>query len=93
MTFTQLMVLIGIIIVIICVPIQRRALNRIAFGRSMFITFAAIIMGIFVAAVGSGESSIVSIIIGLILVLIGYLMLVFMAVKSVQRMRMHPKKR
>jgi uncharacterized membrane protein len=92
MTFTQFVVLIGIIVVLICIPIQRRALNKIAFGRSMFITFAAILMGIFIAVVGSGEHSIVSILVGWILVLLGYLMLVYMAVKSFQRLRRKARK-
>lgn len=92
MTLVQGLVLIGIVVAIICIPIQRRALNKIAFGRSMFITFTAIILGVLIVAIGSAEQSPASQIVGTLLILIGYAMLIFMAVKSLQRLRSHRNK-
>jgi len=84
MTFTQFLVLLGIVIILICVPIQRKALNKIAFSRSMFITFTAIIMGILINVLTmnlKGE------LVGSLLIALGFAMLIFMAVKSLQHMK------
>ena len=69
---------------IICIPIQRKALNKIAFGRSLFITYTAILMGYIVGVIAT---TIAADIMGVVLYLLGMLMLIFMAVKSVQRLR------
>lgn len=87
MTITQFIVLLGIITIIVCVPIQRRALNKIAFGRSMFISFSAIVMGILVAVLRIGHNQIAYAIVSLCLFIIGFGMLILMAIKSVQHMK------
>ncbi|WP_067934501.1 hypothetical protein [Alicyclobacillus kakegawensis] len=68
----------------VCIPIQHRALNRIAFGRSMFITFALILFGLFLVAVATGLAAVV---LGAMLMALGYGFLIFIAVKSYQRLR------
>jgi hypothetical protein len=68
---------------IICIPIQFRVLNRIAFGRSMFISGMAILTGLFIGLYPSVAATVVS----LFLVLLGMVFMVFMSVKSVQHMR------
>lgn len=73
-----------IILSVICIPIQHRALNRIAFGRSMFICYTAIVMGYVVGVLS--RPSIASAVVGLLLLFFGVLMLVFMSVKSLQHL-------
>ncbi|QSO50857.1 hypothetical protein JZ785_18450 [Alicyclobacillus curvatus] len=69
---------------VVCIPIQRRALNKIAFGRSLFITYTAILMGY---VIGVLATSIAADIMGIALYLLGMAMLLFMAVKSLHRLR------
>jgi len=73
----------AVLTIVVTVPIQYKALNRIAFGRSIFISFMSIIMGLIVAMM----PNIPAIILSTVLFLIGFGMLIFMAVKSLQRMR------
>ncbi|MCL6633427.1 MAG: hypothetical protein K6T63_12445 [Alicyclobacillus herbarius] len=68
----------------VCIPIQHRALNRIAFGRSVFITFALILFGLFMAVVATGLAAVI---IGALLVATGYGFLILVAVKSYQRLQ------
>lgn len=68
-----------------CIVIQRRALNKIAFGRSMFISGMAVLTGLIVGQLPSIAAGIISI----SLLVIGLGMLVLMAVKSLQHMRKH----
>ena len=44
----SILVTVAIVITVASVVIQRRALNKMAFGRSMFISFSAIFFGLFV---------------------------------------------
>lgn len=74
---------------IICVPIQFRALNRIAFGRSMFISGMSLLTGLFIGLFPSIGATIVS----LFLIVLGMGFLVLMSVKSVQHMRMVKEKK
>lgn len=74
---------------IICIPIQRRAMNKIAFGRSLFITYTAIVMGY---VVGVLSTSIAADIMGILLYLLGLVMLLFMAARSWQRLRERRKR-
>jgi ABC-type multidrug transport system fused ATPase/permease subunit len=69
---------------IVCIPIQHRALNRIAFGRSMFITFALILFGLFMVVVAT---NVAAVILGALLVVIGYGFMILVAVKSYQRLQ------
>ena len=83
-TFWQAAFWVMIIASIICLPIQRKALNKIAFGRSVFITYTAILMGYII---GILATTIAANILGIVLYVLGVAMLIFMAVKSVQRLR------
>ncbi|MCL6627393.1 MAG: hypothetical protein K6T68_12505 [Alicyclobacillus shizuokensis] len=74
----------------VCIPIQHRALNRIAFGRSMFITFALILFGLFLVVVATGLAAVV---LGALLMTLGYGFLIFIAVKSYQRLRQVKRQR
>lgn len=65
-----------------CIVIQRRALNKIAFGRSMFISGMAVLTGLIVGQLPSVAAGIISI----CLFVIGLGMLVLMAIKSYQHM-------
>jgi len=87
MTLTQFFVLLGIIIIIVCIPIQRRALNKIAFGRSMFISFSALVMGVLVAVLRTTNTNIAYAIVSFALFIIGFGMLILMAIKSYQHMK------
>ncbi|MDQ0191292.1 hypothetical protein JI721_06345 [Alicyclobacillus cycloheptanicus] len=69
--------------IIWCIVIQRRALNKIAFGRSMFISGMAVLTGLIVGQLPSIAATIISV----CLIVIGLGMLVFMAVKSQQHLR------
>lgn len=83
-TFWQISFYTVIILSLICIPIQRRAMNKIAFGRSMFITYTAIVMAY---VVGVLSRSIAADVIAILLLLLGLLMLIFMAVKSIQHIK------
>jgi len=80
-TFWQISFYTVIILSLICIPIQRRAMNKIAFGRSMFITYTAIVMAY---VVGVLSRSIAADVVAILLLALGLLMLIFMAVKSIQ---------
>lgn len=79
--------LLALLIIIVSVPIQYKALNRIAFGRSMFITFMALLMGMIVAMLPSVAATIVA----MVLFLLGFGFMVLMDVKSLQRLRAEKK--
>lgn len=83
-TFWQIAFWVMLIASIICIPVQRRALNKIAFGRSLFITYTAILMGYIVGVLAT---TIAADIMGIVLYLLGMVMLIFMAVKAWQRLR------
>lgn len=75
--------ILGVLAILISVPIQWRALNRIAFGRSMFISGTAIVFGWFLGlrhGIGAG-------LVSASLLLFGFWMIIFMAIKSAQHMR------
>lgn len=80
--FWQIAFWVTLVASVICIPIQRRALNKIAFGRSLFITYTAILMGYIVGVLAT---SIAADVMGIVLYLIGMIMLIFMAVKAWQR--------
>ena len=82
--FWQIAFWVMLIASIICIPVQRRALNKIAFGRSLFITYTAILMGYIVGVLAT---TIAADIMGIVLYLLGMVMLIFMAVKAWQRLR------
>jgi hypothetical protein len=76
--FREVLFIIAVLIIIPCIVWQRRALNKIAFGRSMFISWSFIIFGWIVGLLPSIEATIFSV----ILLLFGFLMIVYMGVKS-----------
>lgn len=76
--------IVAIVAVIVCVVIQRRALNRIAFGRSMFISGMAFLCSFIVAfTVPSAAVWVVFI----FFQLLAWVFLVFMTIRSVRYMR------
>ena len=79
----RIVLVLAVLTIVVTVPIQYKALNKIAFGRSMFISFMSIIMGLIVAMMPNIPATILA----TVLFLLGFGMLIFMAVKSVQRMR------
>jgi Ca2+/Na+ antiporter len=79
----SILVTVAIVITVASVVIQRRALNKIAFGRSMFISFSAIFFGLFVGLLPTLPAAIVSI----LFLLLGFGFLVFMAIKSAQHLK------
>lgn len=83
-TFWQIAFFAMLVASVICIPIQRRALNKIAFGRSLFITYTAILMGYIVGVLAT---TVAADIMGIVLYVLGMAMLLFMAVKSFQRLR------
>lgn len=83
MSWREVVGLIALIVIVICIVYQRRALNKIAFGRSMFISWSAIVMGFLVGLLPTMEAAIVSV----VLLLLGFGMIVFMGVKSFQHLR------
>ncbi|QSO47743.1 hypothetical protein [Alicyclobacillus mengziensis] len=83
-TFWQMAFWAMLVASVICIPIQRRALNKIAFGRSLFITYTAILMGYIVGVLAT---TVAADIMGIVLYVLGMAMLLFMAVKSLQRLR------
>lgn len=87
-TFWQISFYIVIILSLVCIPIQRRAMNKIAFGRSMFITYTAIVMAY---VVGVLSRSIAADVIAILMLLLGLVMLVFMAVKSIPHMNLRKR--
>lgn len=83
----RLIFLLAVAIVVVSVPLQYKALNRIAFSRSMFISFMAILMGLIVAMLPSAAATIVS----MVLFLLGFGFMGLMAIKSLQRLRSEKK--
>jgi uncharacterized membrane protein len=83
MSWKEVVGLIALIVIVICMMYQRRALNKIAFGRSMFISWSAIVMGFLVGLLPTIEAGVVSV----VLLLLGFGMIVFMGVKSFQHLR------
>lgn len=77
-----------IVLSILCIPVQRRALNKIAFGRSMFIAYTGIVMGYMLGVL---STSIATTVLAVVIFLLGIAMLMFMALKSIQRLRMTRK--
>lgn len=75
--------LVAIAGIVWCIVIQKRALNKIAFGRSMFISGMAVLMGLIVGMLPGLAASIIAI----CLFIIGLGMLVLMAIKSYQRLQ------
>ncbi|MBX6353556.1 MAG: hypothetical protein IRZ10_09505 [Thermoflavifilum sp.] len=82
-TWGSVLFVIAVVVAVACVIIQRRALNRIAFGRSMFISWMAILTGLIVGMLPGIAATVVAV----ILLLLGYGFMVLMAVKSWQRLR------
>jgi uncharacterized membrane protein len=74
---------IALAVAAVCVWLQYRALNRIAFGRSMFISGMSILTGLMVGLLPTLSATVVAV----ALLVLGYGFLVFMAVKSFQRLR------
>lgn len=83
----RIIFLLAVVIVVVSVPVQFKALNRIAFARSMFISFMAIFMGLIVAMLPSVAATIVA----MVLFLLGFGFMALMAVKSFQRLRTEKK--
>lgn len=83
----RIIFLLAVVIVVVSVPVQYKALNRIAFGRSMFISFTAILMGLIVAMLPSVAATIVA----MVLFLLGFGFMALMALKSFQRLRADKK--
>lgn len=83
----RIIFLLAVVIVVVSVPVQFKALNRIAFARSMFISFMAILMGLIVAMLPSVAATIVA----MALFLLGFGFMALMAVKSFQRLRTEKK--
>lgn len=75
--------LIAVVGIVWCIVIQRKALNKIAFGRSMFISGMAVLTGLIVGQLPSLAAGIIAI----SLFVMGIGMLVLMAVKSYQHMQ------
>lgn len=73
----------GVVVSIICIPIQRRAMNKIAFGRSMFITWTAIIFGFIIALLPGIPATIIA----CCLFILGFGMMILMAIKSYQHLQ------
>jgi len=78
-----LVFVLAIVVIVLCVWVQYQALNQIAFGRSMFISGMSLIMGLIVGQIPSVAASVVSV----ALLVIGFGMLIFMGIKSAQRLR------
>jgi hypothetical protein len=66
-----------------CVWMQWRAMHRIAFGRSMFISWTAVLMGFLVGLLPTVSAAVVSI----LLLVTGCGMMAVLGVKSWQRLR------
>ncbi|WP_029422152.1 hypothetical protein [Alicyclobacillus macrosporangiidus] len=66
-----------------CVWMQWRAMHRIAFGRSMFISWTAVLMGFLVGLLPTVSAAVVSI----LLLITGFGMMAVLGVKSWQRLR------
>jgi hypothetical protein len=84
MTLKEVVGLLALVIMVVCFVLQYKALNRIAFGRSVFISLAAIFMGLMVGMLPTISATIVSI----VLLLLGFGMIVFMGYKSYQHLQM-----
>ncbi|MCL6442911.1 MAG: hypothetical protein K6T83_05550 [Alicyclobacillus sp.] len=81
--FWTIVWVVALLIIVVCIPIQHRALNKIAFGRSMFISWTAILMGLIVSLFPSISATVVA----LVLFIIGFGFMILMAVKSAQHLR------
>jgi Mg2+/Co2+ transporter CorB len=75
--------ILALLTIVVCVPIQRRAMNKIAFGRSVFISLTAIIFGFIIALLPWIEATIVAV----ALFILGYGMMILMAIKSIQHLQ------
>lgn len=75
---------ISVIMIAVCVPLQYRALNRVAANRSIFISGMSILMGLIVGMYPSIAATVIS----LLLILLGLAFILFMGVKSFQRLQM-----
>ncbi|MCY0902086.1 MAG: hypothetical protein OWU32_07865 [Firmicutes bacterium] len=75
---------VALVVLVICVVIQRRALNRIAFGRSMFISGMSFVVS-FVVMIAPPSAG-VWVLFGLF-ELFGWTFLIFMTVRSIARLR------
>ncbi|MCL6548187.1 MAG: hypothetical protein K6T30_04665 [Alicyclobacillus sp.] len=79
----------AVLAIVCCVPIQRKAMNPIAFGRSMFISGAAIVTGFIISLIPTVSGAIV----GSLLMVLGFGLMILMAVKSYQRLRAQADRR
>lgn len=79
----EVLFIIGVLIIIPCIWWQRRALHKMAFGRSMFISWSFIIFGWIVGLLPSISATIFSV----FLLLFGFLMIVYMGVRSRQHLQ------
>ncbi|MBX5437544.1 MAG: hypothetical protein IRZ33_10065 [Alicyclobacillaceae bacterium] len=75
--------------IVVCVPVQRRAMNRIAFGRSVFISLAAIVTGFLISLIPTVSAAVV----GSLLMVLGFGFMILMGVKSYQHLRRQRDKR
>lgn len=74
----EIIFVVAVLIIIPCIWWQRRALNKIAFGRSMFISWSFIIFGWIVGLLPNAAATIFSV----ILLLSGFAMIAFMGLRS-----------
>ncbi|MCF8567807.1 hypothetical protein LLE49_24090 [Alicyclobacillus tolerans] len=81
--FWRIFVIVALLLIVIGVPLQYKALNRMAFGRSMFIFVTSVVMGLVVGM----QPSIAATVIAAALFIIGYGFLILMSIKSFQRLR------
>lgn len=75
---------IAFIVLVICIMIQRRALNRIAFGRSMFISGMSFLVSFIVVLAPPNPAVWVLFV---FFQLLGWVFLIFMTIRSLRRMR------
>ncbi len=79
-----ILTVIAVVMVAICVPLQYRALHRVAANRSIFISGMSILMGLIVGMYPSIAATVVS----LFLILLGLAFILLMGIKSYQRLQM-----
>ncbi|MCL6517930.1 hypothetical protein [Alicyclobacillus sp.] len=72
-----------ILFVLWCIWMQRRAMHRTAFGRSMFISWTAVLMGFLVGLLPTISAAVVSI----VLLITGFGMMIVLGLKSWARLR------
>lgn len=78
----DIIVPIAILLTIVCIIILRKALNKIAFGRSMFIFLSSIFMGLLIGFIPSLTSTILA----WVFFILGYAFLILMTFKSLQHL-------